>query len=80
MAVKSIKIDLEAYERLKSAKLPDESFSQTIKRVVQKPFDLEAWFRRIEKINLSQSAVDAIEDQVKGRRKRLNRENGRAIS
>ena len=41
MATKSIRIDIDAYERLKSVQKPAESFSQTIKRVVRKPVDLK---------------------------------------
>jgi predicted CopG family antitoxin len=42
MARKTIRINLEAYERLKNHKKPSESFSQTIKRVVRPPFDVDA--------------------------------------
>ena len=38
MATKTISIDLQAYERLRNARLtPDESFSQVIKRAVWPP-------------------------------------------
>ena len=80
MAVKTITIDMEAYERLRSVKKANESFSQTIKRVVQKPFDLEAWLKKMDGIELSPETVKAVEQEVKGRRKPINREGRRAIS
>ena len=35
MATKTISIDVEAYQRLKSVQKENESFSQTIKRVIR---------------------------------------------
>lgn len=67
MATKTITIDLEAYDRLKGAQKPNESFSQTIKRVVRKPFDVDAWLKKIDQ--LSPEAVEAIEQQVANRRR-----------
>jgi predicted CopG family antitoxin len=80
MAVKTITIDAEAYERLRSVRKPNESFSQTIKRVVQKPFDLEAWLKKVGEHPLSPQTVKAIEQEVKNRRKPINREGRRAVS
>jgi predicted CopG family antitoxin len=80
MAVKTITIDMEAYERLRSVRKANESFSQTIKRVVQKPFDLDAWLKRVGDNPLSPKTVKAIEQEVKNRRKPINREGRRAVS
>ena len=74
MAVKTITIDLEAYKRLKRAKKENESFSQTIKRIVPKPVDPAEWFARLDKLGpFSREFVDAVEKQVKGRRDPINR-------
>jgi predicted CopG family antitoxin len=73
MATKTISIDLEAYGRLKSVQRENESFSQTIKRVIQKPFDFDAWVRRIESNPLSPEAIAAVEKQVGQRRRPYNR-------
>ena len=68
MATKTITIDLEAYKRLKSVQKPEESFSQTIKRVVRKPFDLKAWFKKVEQNQLSESTIAGIEAAIANRR------------
>jgi predicted CopG family antitoxin len=64
---KTISIDLEAYDRLKALQRPGESFSQTIKRVVEPPFDLDVWLRKVRKLSLSKEALAAIEQHVSQR-------------
>ena len=68
MATKTITIDLEAYRRLKSVKREGESFSKTIKRVVQPPLDLRAWLREVDEHPMSGAALDAVEKALKARR------------
>ena len=67
MATKTIRIHVDAYKRLKSVQKPAESFSQTIKRVVRKPVDLEAWFAAMDRAPLSKQAATAIGRHVKAR-------------
>jgi len=78
MATKTISIDLEAYNRLKKVKNKNESFSQVIKRVVQAPFDLDSWLKKMAADPFSDEFVEAVEQQVENRNKAWNRrKNGR---
>jgi len=74
MGTKNITIDLEAYKRLKAHKRDDESLSQTIKRLVKPPFDLDAYIERIQKDPISKEAAEAVEEQVRLRRAPRKRE------
>ena len=68
MATKTISIDVEAYERLKSVRKPGESFSPVIKRVIKPPFDVEEWLDLLRRHPISKEAGEAIEEQVRRRR------------
>jgi predicted CopG family antitoxin len=80
MPVKTIKIDMEAYRRLQSAKREEETLSQTIKRVVPKPFNLKAWFKKIEQAQVSEEVLDAVDEEIARRHLPINQERGRAAS
>lgn len=68
MATKTISLDMEAYDRLKQVQKPGESFSETIKRVVRKPFDYDAWIKRVRENRLSEEAAAAIEEAIATRK------------
>ncbi|HEV2296115.1 MAG TPA: antitoxin VapB family protein [Tepidisphaeraceae bacterium] len=68
MATKTISIDIEAYERLKAVQKENESFSQTIKRVVWNPAKFEKWLHDPNREPLSDEAIEAIEQVVAARR------------
>ena len=71
MATKTISIDTEAYDRLVRVRKDNESFSQAIKRVVPPPLDVEAYIEKLRALRpLGDEAIDAIEEQIEGRRRR----------
>jgi predicted CopG family antitoxin len=49
MARKTIRLDLEAYERLKAAKKPGEPFGAAIKRLVPPLVNLEEWLAELDR-------------------------------
>ena len=69
MAVKTITIDIEAYEMLARCKKPGQSFSQVIKeRVGARTTGRELW-SALEAGVPSEGTLDLIEAQVKTRRR-----------
>ena len=69
MAVKTITIDMEAYEILSRFKDGGKSFSQVIKDELGRKRTGRDLKRVIERIRLSEGAVDAIEAQIRARRR-----------
>ena len=78
MATKTITVDLEAYTRLKLAQKENESFSQTIKRVVPARPRVRSWLDRVSKVRFGDDFVAAVEEQVRSRSRPSRRGNGRA--
>ncbi len=74
MAVKTITIDMEAYEKLSHEKKAGESFSQVIKRVLDsRRMTAKALLKTIEKVSLSDETLDRIEGIVRERERDLVR-------
>jgi predicted CopG family antitoxin len=68
MAVKTITIDLEAYEILSRCKRKGESFSQTIKHRLGRRLTGEDLRRAVARTRLSDRTLDSIDAQVAARR------------
>jgi predicted CopG family antitoxin len=73
VTTKTISIDLEAYGRLKKARINGESFSEVIKREVREPLDVQKWLKSVRAHTLSDAAIGAVEELVAGRRRRSRR-------
>jgi predicted CopG family antitoxin len=68
MAVKTITIDLEAYELLARQKRPGQSFSQVIKETFGSTRTGAELLRAMSETHLSDDALDAVDAIVKRRR------------
>ena len=68
MAVKTITIDLQAYEMLKRHKREGQSFSQVIKEHFTAPKTGRDLRASLERLSLAGEAVEAIDRLVEGRR------------
>jgi predicted CopG family antitoxin len=68
MAVKTITIDLEAYDILSRCKRKGESFSQTIKHRLGRRVTGEDLRAAVAHARLSERTLDAIDTQVVARR------------
>ena len=68
MAVKTIAIDMEAYDALASRKRPGESFSQVIKRTLREErYTAANLLRQLDEIDMPDDALEAVDEVVKSR-------------
>ena len=73
MAVKTITIDMSAYELLTRQKLPGQSFSQLIKQRFGPATTGADLLRRATTVRMSADALDAVDGIVAGRSRDLAR-------
>jgi predicted CopG family antitoxin len=69
MAVKTITIDMEAYDALARRKREGQSFSQVIKEHFTRRCTGADLLRAVQRANVSEDTINEIERQVKARRK-----------
>ena len=70
MAVKTITIDMEAYEKLSREKQEGESFSQVIKRVLKaRRMTARSLLQTVESIRVADRTLDRIEEVVESRKR-----------
>jgi predicted CopG family antitoxin len=69
MAVKTITIDLEAYDALARHKMPGQSFSQVIKAHFGPKKTVVAFRRALRDASLSDHTLAAVDEVVRTRRK-----------
>ena len=73
MAVKTITIDLEAYEVLSRRKRPGQSFSRVIKEHFGRRHTAADLLRAAPDLRLAPDTLAGIEKQIRGRKKDLAR-------
>ena len=73
MAVKTITIDIEAYSLLSRHKADGQSFSQVIKQHFGPQPTAGRFSSLVRSIHVSEAAIDAMDRQVRNRRKDLAR-------
>lgn len=73
MAVKTITIDLEAYEVLSRHKRPGQSFSQVIKERLGRRHTVADLLRAAPTLGLAPDTLASLEKQIRGRKKDLAR-------
>lgn len=69
MAVKTITLDLEAYETLRRHKRPGQSFSQVVKEHFQARKTGADLLRALQGLDVAEETIDAIARQVAERRR-----------
>jgi len=69
MAVKTITIDMEAYETLSRHKRPGQSFSQVIKERLGPVKTGASLLQAVKQIRISEQTLDAMEKVVRDRKK-----------
>ena len=69
MAVKTITIDMEAYALLSHHKAGKQSFSQVIKQHFGPQPTAGRFVALVRSIHMSEAAIDAMDHQVRNRRK-----------
>lgn len=68
MAVKTITIDMKAYELLSQWKKPGQSFSDVVKERFSREGSVERFREVLETIEVSEALLDAVEAQIADRK------------
>ncbi|HUE88477.1 MAG TPA: antitoxin VapB family protein [Vicinamibacterales bacterium] len=69
MAVKTITIDLEAYETLARRKRPGQSFSEVIKQHFAGGSTGQDLLEAVKRLSISEETLDAVGSQIRARRR-----------